>query len=76
MSWFDVGIAGLNAVGKIGSSNGAQAAQPQSVSSGGMFDASGWNVSTGGAALPGDVSRYLPWVVIGLAVVLYFRKGR
>jgi len=76
MSWLEFGTAALSAAGKIGASGANQARQPETLTSGGLFDSSGWNVATGGGALPGDVSRYLPWVVVGVVGLLLFKRGR
>lgn len=75
MSWMDLGVAGINALGKIGGASGQAAQQGGPVSSGGLFDSSGWTVTTGGAGVPGDVSKYVPWALAALVLVVLL-KGR
>lgn len=76
MSWFDIGMTALNVAGKVGAAGAANPAQAQPAVSGGPFDSSGWVVSTGGSNGAGDLSRYLPWAVVALVAVLYFKRGR
>lgn len=73
MSWFELGAAALNVAGKVGAAGAANPAQSAPNTSGGMFDSSGWTVTTGGGGAAGDLSRYLPWAVVALVAVLYFR---
>lgn len=75
MSWFDLGMTALNVAGRVGAAGAANPAQSAPNTSGGLFDSSGWTVSTGGSGTAGDLSRYLPWAVVALVAVLYF-KGR
>lgn len=71
--WFSLGAAAIGAAGKVGAAGAAgQPAAPNT--SGGLFDSSGWSVSTGGA-LPGGLSGYLPWALAAVALALLF-KGR
>lgn len=73
MSWFELGAAALNVAGKVGAAGASNPAQSAPNTSGGMFDSSGWTVSTGGSSAAGDLSRYLPWAVVVVVAVLYFR---
>lgn len=76
MSWFDLGMTALNVAGKIGSADAANQPQGGPITSGGYSDSSGWVVTTGGSNGAGDLSRYLPWVVVALGVALYIKRGR
>lgn len=76
MSWFDLGMTALNVAGKVGAAGAANQPQASPVKSGGFTDASGWTVSTGGSNAAGDLSRYVPWALLALGVVLYFKRGR
>lgn len=76
MSWFELGAAAISAAGRVGAAGASNPAQSGPTSSGGLFDSSGWSVSTGGSNAASDVSRYLPWAVVALVAVLYFRGRR